>query len=385
MKKYDIVICGGGVAGLWLLNTLSDKGFSVLLVESVAIGGVQTMASQGMIHGGQRYLLHGKSFVHAKRIASLPERWEACLLGHGDIDLHEVRVLAEHQVMWPAGGLLARASLLGAAHRIKTKIRKLSRAEYPEVFTSGSAFAGPVYELPEKVLDMISLVSVLSKRYGDRMRKGEVRSLDREGHIDISGTSVEAQLIISVAGLGNETVLDLLGVDKGHSQRRPLRQIMVRALPYPLYGHGVVPSPSPRVTITSYPDPSGGYVWYLGGAIAISSVSLTEEETIEFAKKEMQTLFKDIDWSAKEWATWYGERAEARDPNGRLPEGPVIQEYGKTLVAWPTKLTFAPLLSDHVLTLIGERNIKPKYTGALPEFPTPPFAITPWERAAWTS
>ena len=53
----DIVICGGGGSGLWLLNILKKAGFSVLLVEKNSIGGTQTIASQGMIHGGQRYML----------------------------------------------------------------------------------------------------------------------------------------------------------------------------------------------------------------------------------------------------------------------------------------------------------------------------------------
>lgn len=383
MQKYDVVICGGGIAGLWLLNILSDKGFSVLLVEKDAVGGVQTIASQGMIHGGQKYLLPGNSSVHATRIASLPERWDACISGEGDIDLRGVRVLAEHQYMWPAGGLLARTGLLGAANRVRAKMRKLMPAEHPDVFASDRTFTGPVYQLPEKVLDVPSLVAVLSERYSDRIRQGTVRTIDRDGRMDISGIPIEAQLVISVAGLGNEDMLTLLDVPGQRSQRRPLRQIMVRALPHPLYGHGIVAKPTPRVTITSHPISSGGYVWYLGGALATRSTSLTDEEAIAFAKREMQALFKDMDWSTKEWATWHGIRAEASDPRGQLPEGPVIQEYGNVLVAWPTKLTFTPLLSDRVLALMQERSIRPRYSDAPPTLPIPPVADTPWEHAIW--
>ncbi len=384
MKQYDIVILGGGVAGLWLLNTLSDKGFSVLLVEKDAIGGVQTLGSQGMIHGGQKYLLGKNPGVHAVRIASMPGRWDACLAGQGEIDLRDVHIYANNQMMWPAGGLLARLGLIGALHRIKARMRKIKRAAYPEVFASDRRFKGPVYELPEKVLDMKSLAAILSATYSDRIRKGEVRSIDRDGHMDISGVEIQAQLVISVAGLGNEDTLRLLGVEAGLSQRRPLRQVMVKSLPCPLYGHGVELKPSPRVTITSYEDPSGEYVWYLGGTISTHSASLTDEEAIAFAKKEMQVMFKNIDWSKKEWSTWYGERAEARDLNGRLPEGPAIQEYGKVWVAWPTKFTFTPMLSDQVITLMHEKNIRPLYNDQLPELPAPEIAVPPWEAATWT-
>jgi len=44
----DIVIFGGGVAGLWLLNRLRREGYDVLLLESRTLGGGQTIASQGI-------------------------------------------------------------------------------------------------------------------------------------------------------------------------------------------------------------------------------------------------------------------------------------------------------------------------------------------------
>lgn len=54
--NVDVVIVGAGIAGLWLLNILRSNGYSVILFENESIGGLQTMASQGMIHGGQRYM-----------------------------------------------------------------------------------------------------------------------------------------------------------------------------------------------------------------------------------------------------------------------------------------------------------------------------------------
>ena len=48
----DIVIFGGGIAGLWLLNRLQQQGLDVILLESAGLGGGQSLASQGIIHGG---------------------------------------------------------------------------------------------------------------------------------------------------------------------------------------------------------------------------------------------------------------------------------------------------------------------------------------------
>ena len=56
----DIIIFGGGIAGLWLLGRLREAGYSALLLESRALGGVQTSASQGIVHGGTKYALTGK-------------------------------------------------------------------------------------------------------------------------------------------------------------------------------------------------------------------------------------------------------------------------------------------------------------------------------------
>ncbi|NJK90693.1 MAG: FAD-dependent oxidoreductase [Blastochloris sp.] len=55
----DVVILGGGVAGLWLLQRLRREGYSVALFENQCLGGEQTVASQGVIHGGLKYALNG--------------------------------------------------------------------------------------------------------------------------------------------------------------------------------------------------------------------------------------------------------------------------------------------------------------------------------------
>jgi len=51
----DVAIIGGGIAGLWLLNRLMNSGYNAILFESKALGSDQTVASQGMIHGGIKY------------------------------------------------------------------------------------------------------------------------------------------------------------------------------------------------------------------------------------------------------------------------------------------------------------------------------------------
>jgi glycine/D-amino acid oxidase-like deaminating enzyme len=385
IETYDIAILGGGIAGLWLLNILIKSGFNVLLVEKDAIGGVQTIASQGMIHGGQRYMLGVDPSRHAESVAPLPGRWDACLAGRGELDLSRVRVLSDTQVMWPAGGRLTKLVLGTAAHMLIAKTRKLDRSEAPAAL-SGLGDV-PVYGLPEKVLDVASLVEALSTPHLDQIRKGVVESLSRDGCMTVSGTQFRMQTIICASGLGNEELLALLGVAKGITQRRPLRQLMVKPMPFPLFGHGITTGYKPRVTVTSHPLRSGGYVWYLGGAIADHTISLSKEDAIPFAKREMRSIFGHLDWAAKQWSTWFGVRAEASSQNGQLPTGPVVQEYGNALVVWPTKMTLTPLLGDYVLSRLAEKGVLPKH-GGLPSVPLdlaqPHLASFPWDDADWT-
>ena len=77
----DIVIFGGGIAGLWLLHRLRQSGFSAILFESGTLGGGQTYKAQGIIHGGMKYALQGKYTNEAHVLADMPAVWKACLEG----------------------------------------------------------------------------------------------------------------------------------------------------------------------------------------------------------------------------------------------------------------------------------------------------------------
>ncbi len=76
--NLDLAIIGGGVAGLWLANRAKAAGFSVAVLESKALGSGQTLASQGMIHGGMKYTLAGALTGASEAIADMPPL--ACVL-----------------------------------------------------------------------------------------------------------------------------------------------------------------------------------------------------------------------------------------------------------------------------------------------------------------
>ena len=377
-QNYDIIIFGGGIAGLFIANRLRCAGYNLILVEKDKLGGVQTLASQGMIHGGQKYTLQGKVTAQAASIAAMPQRWDACFEGKGEINLSDVKFLNDTQVMFPAGSILSGLTVFAAAKAVNGKTKKLPRKSFPTVLQRG-----PVYEMQEKVLETKSLVAALAKNLQGRIFKGEAAEILPDGQVAIDGNKFQARAIIFAAGTGNETALSLLNIAKQYTQRRPLRQVMVKPMPQALYGHGIVGKPKPRVTITSHPDGTGSYIWYLGGNVAEEGAKLTEAETLAFAKKEMQDIFPEIDWEQKEWASWYGERAEALDPTGQLPPGPCLQQRGKVLLAWPTKLTFVPALSDSILNWLSQSKITPSPETPPPSLPSVEIGSYPWESATW--
>jgi glycine/D-amino acid oxidase-like deaminating enzyme len=381
MLEYDVLIVGGGIAGLWLGNTLLRAGYNVIVIEKDRLGSGQTLAAQGMIHGGQKYVLEGKVTSRAVAISKMPERWEACLAGRGEVDLSSVRVLSESQVMWPAGSILSAAAVLAAAQLVNAVPVRLRNSDFPEILRQNKKFSGPVYQLPERVLDMRSLILAMAKPLEGRVFKGEVTGVLPEGQVTVADAALRAQAVIFAGGIGNERAFDWLGGDERKTQRRPLRQVMVRPMSHSLFGHGIVASENPRITATSHLTAPGEYVWYLGGNVAEQGARMSETDALGFAKRELTDIFPDIDWGGKQWAGWYGDRAEAVDGDGALAPGPSVHRHGRVLLAWPTKLTFAPALADLIATWL--KDLKPVAKSASPPLPSAIAGHYPWEAAAW--
>ena len=95
--KPDIVIFGSGIAGLWLFNHLKAAGYDALLLESEAIAGGQSIASQGIIHSGLKYAFAGKINKLAQSISAMPDLWRAALQGDGVVDLSAARLNARRR------------------------------------------------------------------------------------------------------------------------------------------------------------------------------------------------------------------------------------------------------------------------------------------------
>ena len=81
--RYDMVIIGGGIAGLWTLAQSRSRGLNAILFEKGALGQGQTISSQGIIHGGSKYALAGSISRATSMISDMPDIWRNALNSNG--------------------------------------------------------------------------------------------------------------------------------------------------------------------------------------------------------------------------------------------------------------------------------------------------------------
>lgn len=378
----DVAILGGGIAGLWLLARLKRAGYSALLIENHALGAGQTLASQGIIHGGLKYAIDLKLKQDSAALADMPARWRAALHGSGEIDLRGATLAAENHLFWARRTLASRVAGFFGSKLVRGRVEALDPADWPQALRDPDT-VGAVYALDECVLDTTSLLTALAALHAGCIKAGEAQIEDRGDHvaIEVAGRSVTATHLVSTAGAGNEALLPQLGLPSKAAQRRPLHQVLVVDAPAPLWAHCFDTSDKPRVTITTHRMQDGMLVWNIGGLLAENGVQQSEAELIAAARAELATLLPKLDFSRSRFAGFRVDRAEGASESGHKPDGPVLQRRGRITLAWPTKLALAPQLADLLLA-----DLPPPSGAAQPDWAdwaAPVIAPAPWETVAW--
>lgn len=391
--QADVVICGGGVAGLWLLARLRRQGYRALLIESTALGAGQTRYAQGIIHGGTKYALTGAVSGSSEAIAAMPPLWRACLEGGGEIDLRAARLMSDHQYLWSTASITSRMAGFFASRMMRSRIAPLDSKDYPTVFRHRD-FRGQVYRLEEPVLDTAALVHALAAPYEQAVWRGTVtRAAAGKDGIQLTLADGEQQIqitarrLVLTAGKGNAALLQLLGHDAPQMQTRPLKMVMVRGdLPQGVYAHCLGASTNPRLTISTHFDSQGRTVWYLGGDLAEEGVRRSDAEQLATARHELTTLLPWIDFTQCDFATLDIDRAESRMPDGRRPDDVYVDEHNGVITAWPTKLAFAPRVAARIMEMLRTADIVPgSDAGKQPQWPFPGYALLPWqEESRWS-
>lgn len=381
----DVLIVGAGVAGLWLNARLRRLGYSTVLVERASLGGEQTIKSQGIIHGGTKYALHGALTGASEAIADMPRRWREALAGNGELDLSGTRLLSEAHYLWSPGTLAGNLTSFFASKAVRGRVDQVKGEQLPPALQD-RAFKGKVYRLAELVIDVPSLLANLAQLAGDSLLAGERIEPLRDGEelagLVVDGREIRAQRIVLSAGAGTADLLHALGLDQPAMQRRPLHMVLAKGPNLkPLYAHCLGGGPKPRITVTTHPAADGQWVWYLGGDIAeADGVAREPAAQIAAAQKEIASLLPWVDQSLVRWATLRVDRAEPAQSGLVRPDNAFLADQQRLLVGWPTKLALAPDFADRVLASFERDGVRATSQPDLADLPRPPLALPAWEQ-----
>ena len=349
--SVDVAIVGAGIVGLWVANLLAQRGLSVVVCEANAVGGTQTMASQGIVHGGGKYALDGDGGPLSRALADMPRRWRACLAGNGEVDLRGVAVLSDRV-------------------HVHTEVPDANRHER---------------ELDDFVIDVPSLVRNLAKAIRGRFVFEAVPSrslasgqsgVDR---IELDGYTIRAGFYILAAGGGNEALAGQVGFAPVPMQLRPLRQTIVRLRDNAgVFAHwrpgGAVTDPA--ITVTSHAS-----TLIVGGTVANEGVQRSNAEQIQVVRTLLARAYPAIDLAGARFETFVAVRAEPAAGSIREIGDPLVRRHGNCLLCWPVKLSLVPRLGDLVGDALGHidplANSWPGNTGHRVEYAPSPYSEPP--------
>ncbi len=352
----DAAIIGGGIAGAWALYLLRRRGYNAVLLERESIGCGQTLASQGMIHGGLKYALGGNLTGASEAIAQMPARWRACLAGEDEVNLLGTPVLSDVYHRCSARSAIGRLTSFFASKALRGRIDKLAKSEWPAAF---DGFDGVVYTLNDFVMDTPALLTSLTREHADYIFSlnadcQNVQACDGGWRIQLSDIALEAKQLISCAGNGSENLIKGLGVPNIEVQYRPLKQVIVRpGHEATMFAHCLtgIHSNEPRLTITTHKG-TNGIIWYLGGQIASSGFDLNDNEQIEHARSELTACVPWLSWQDAEFDVLTIDRAEPKQASGHRPDEAYVAREGSFIQCFPTKLTLTPDLGDKLLDVL---------------------------------
>jgi glycerol-3-phosphate dehydrogenase len=392
MQRIDVLIFGGGVAGMWLLDTLHRAGRRTLLAERYQLGRGQTVSAQGIIHGGLKYTLKGRLTGSAEAIRDAPGRWRRSLEGDEAPDLTHTPVRADFCYLWRTRQLSSVFGAIGAKQGLRVTPKSIPREDRPAVLRD---CPGEVMRLDEQVIDPVALLDDLLGQHRDRTGKYEQVHIEPDtGEVTFDDRwTVRADQIVFAAGKGNAELRGACGLPTETMQLRPLHMAMVRGPKLPWLNGHCVDGKATRVTITSAKS-EGDTVWQLGGRISELGVDQDAETLVEVGQQELREVLPNFDPGGLRWAAYRVDRAEAKTPGLFRPEGPSVQRDGRLITAWPTKLAMAPHLAERIIDELAQATATPPDEGgeagggvAWPEdWPRPAVAPAPWETAStWTS
>lgn len=373
----QLVIVGGGIAGLWTLAEARAKGIDAILLEGHRLGSGQTLASQGIIHGGSKYALHGKKTNASQTISAMPARWQAALKNEGSVKLADATVLSEHQYLIPSTGIDSKVlSFFGsktmASHTQKV-LAKNAPAPYQKLNNKSHLF-----KLNEPVLAVGSVIKTLAAQYQafifqHHLQQQDILETKQGFNLQLGLQTLACDYLLLTTGEGFEQFSDM-GVSM---QKRPLHMVFAKSPELPsIYAHFIGRSSKPLLTVTSHPE-NGETVWSMGGNLAEDGVALNKAQQQAKAFDWLKRLVGEPIAKTAAIDSYLINRAEPKQKSLLRPDDAFLYCDGRKLVGWPTKLALAPRLSQQVLAHI---DAGPSANNShLLQLPKPPVGIYRWQ------
>ena len=354
--ELDALVVGAGIAGLWTAQRLRDAGQVCAVVERDGLGAGQTLVAQGIIHGGLKYALGGRSTRASEAIAAMPDRWRACLAGTGEVDLSAAAPLADACWLWADDSPAARLAARFTPALLQGRAEPVARPDWPPFLAAG-AFDGLVLRLAEPVVDVPAVLRALAGNLAPRLLRlpDATARLGRDGsafRLEADDADLRARTLVLCAGAGNAPLLRSLGRDHPTMQLRGLHQVCLDVPgPPAIHGHCLTGQrgTEPPLTVTSHALPGGGTRLYLGGALASEGTARDRTAQIDAARRALALALPELPLTDAPATTLRVDRAEPATPDRRRPDGAFVAQADGLLIAWPTKLALAPDLADRVL------------------------------------
>lgn len=224
----DVVVIGGGVQGLVILDTLIEAGYSCALVTEGDLGAGQTLHSHGFLNTG--FGMSGRELPEAVRRIVQPS-----LRARG------VTLTSNWAILPPPG-------LRGLLLRAHPGFARLTPTHLPDGFAP--AFKDAARVLPDYNFNKRQLVTALSQGHEDHIIRGSVTGFRGRDPVEAvvlrpQGSDSEVELgagaVVVAAGCGSKRLLRILDPAAPQLKRIKHRVVQMLCLRAP---HNALPAAS---------------------------------------------------------------------------------------------------------------------------------------------
>lgn len=370
------IIVGGGISGLWLAAELKARDIPCCVIEKNALGQGQTLASQGMIHGGTKYALGGQLSKAANEIGAMPARWRQALNGEGRVDLRSVQLEREDQLLWSVESVAANLMGFFASKAMRSRMERID--PQTEAAFDYPGFKGHLYRLSEPVLRLDTLIEAFAELLDGQLFHAEVTGfLTRDGSVVGVETSAGQMRgdVIMTAGEGTEPLLSTLSGQRPQMQLRPLAMSVCKlARPIPrVFGHQLGRGSKPKLSVSTH-EFAGTQYLYLGGQLAEEGVHLDDDKLRHRAVCAVSEALRWLEPVIETTRIFRINRAEPSTNEGNRPDTAFVTKCNNLIVTWPAKLALAPALADQILPMLEMNPV----SSSQPQWPVAPQGIYPW-------